>query len=101
MLSSLHLPAPDCIRPQSLHDEGGKTCDMQYRGRPIPTGWRAVRIASDLSKLDLLIMQIDGLHLRNDLVLIAEARLLRTLPAGSTRRRQALPPAFLKVSTRC
>jgi len=28
-------------------------------------------MASDLSKLDLLIMQIDGLHLRNDLVLVA------------------------------
>ena len=28
-------------------------------------------IASDLSKLDLLIVQIDGLHIGNDLVLVA------------------------------
>jgi putative transposase len=28
-------------------------------------------MASDLSKLDLLIIQIDGLHIGNDLVLVA------------------------------
>ena len=28
-------------------------------------------MASDLSKLDLLVIQIDGLHIGNDLVLVA------------------------------
>jgi len=31
----------------------------------------AERMASDLSKLDLLVIQIDGLHIGNDLVLVA------------------------------
>ena len=33
-------------------------------------------MASDLSKLDLLVIQIDGLHIGNDLVLVAASALM-------------------------
>src|SRR5437773_8395368 len=41
--------------------------------RPRAGSWhcRAEWMASDLSKLDLLVIQIDGLHIGNDLVLVA------------------------------
>jgi hypothetical protein len=38
---------------------------------PIANGW-AAWMAPDLFKLNLLVIQIDGLHIGNDLVLVAD-----------------------------
>src|SRR5947208_10626942 len=41
------------------------------RGCAVSTAMKFRWMASDLSKLDLLVIQIDGLHIGNDLVLVA------------------------------
>ena len=46
-------------------------------------------MASDLSKLDLLVIQIDGLHIGNDLVLVAPGYRRRRQQASARPRRRA------------
>jgi hypothetical protein len=57
------------------HDLTERLTDAARRAsRPAGAERLAEWMASDLSKLDLLIIQIDGLHIGNDLVLVAGAR---------------------------
>ena len=62
----------------------------------------AAWMASDLSKLDLLIIQIDGLHIGNDLVLVAALGIDGNgdkHPLGLVRERPRMPLSCRRSST--
>ena len=61
-------------------------------------------MASDLSKLDLLVIQIDGLHIGNDLVLVAALGIDgegHKHPLGLVEGRLRTPPSCRRSSTTC
>jgi putative transposase len=53
-------------------------------------------MASDLSSLDLLVIQIDGIHMDEDLILVAapSATCSRAAPARARANDQRLPPVL-------
>jgi hypothetical protein len=61
----------------------------------------AAWMASDLSKLDLLIIQIDGLHIGNDLVLVPWASTATATSNRSAwlRERPRMPLSCRRSST--
>jgi putative transposase len=65
---AVRLPEGD---PPIMAGDGTSKSAASRRFVAHPAERLAKCMASDLSKLDLLIIQIDGLHIGNDLVLVA------------------------------